>query len=85
MTDQQVDTSSYVYLCMVPNFWGSAKTEAGAKANCRRAGGDTQRHGFVIYRVHPKFNIDSVDGSVLTPIGHPAIKVRDTIKRKARR
>lgn len=80
------DTSNYVYLAMTANFWGSGKTEKEALRNCREAGGSSmiEKYGYATYRVHPDFDIEGSDGRVMTPIGHPAIKVTDAIKRKAK-
>ena len=79
-----VDTSNYVYLCMTLHFWGSGKSEAEAYRNCQRAGGggSISKYGHLVYRVHPDFQIDDIDGAVRTPIGHPAIKVTDKRKQK---
>lgn len=79
-----IDDNNYVFLCMTANFWGWSKSQKQAIRNCREAGGSDQlkKYGYVVYRVHPNFEIEGVDGRIMTPIGHPAIKVLDRIKRK---
>ena len=78
-TAQQPDTANYVYLCVTAHFWGCSKSARQARSNCRGAGGGRmlEKHGYVIYRVHPDFEVDPVHGDVRTPIGHPAILVHD--------
>lgn len=78
-TAQQQDTSNYVYLCMTAHFWGKGKTPELARRYCREAGGGgmIEKHGYMVYRVHPDFEVDPVHGDVRTPIGHPAIVVSD--------
>jgi hypothetical protein len=85
MADTAIDTSNYVYLCMTANFWGNSKSQQQAIRNCREAGGASriEKYGYIVYRVHPDFEIDAVHGDVRTPIGHPAIKVLDKRKPKA--
>ena len=84
MADKAIDTSNYVFLCMTANYWGNAKSQEQAIRNCREAGGSERlkKYGYVVYRVHPDFEIEGVNGTVMTPIGHPAIKVLDRIVKK---
>jgi len=37
-----------------------------------------KRYGYVLYLIHPDFELDG-DGTMLTPQGHPAIKVKDKL------
>lgn len=79
------DTSNYVWLAMTANGWGkSDKSEADAVRACREYNGRShvQKYGYATYQVHPDFEVDQVNGSIRTPIGHPAIKVTDKIVRK---
>ena len=74
-----MDTSNYVYLAITAHFRGWGETELRAIGAMQRAGGGPgmKKHGYSVYRVHPDFQVDCVDGSVLTPVGHPAIKVTE--------
>ena len=79
------DTSNYVYLAMTANHWGSGVSEKSALSNLRLAGGSSSitRSGYSIYRVHPKFSVCDIDGTIYTPKGHPAITVTDKRKKRA--
>jgi hypothetical protein len=83
---QDIDTSNYVYLCMGCHSWGwSDASEAAAIKNCRNQAGQNlwKKHGYKTYRVHPKWEINEIDGTIYTPLGHPAILVTDkSVKRE---
>lgn len=76
---ETIDTSNYVYLCLTAHFWGKGGSPALARRYCREAGGGRmiEKHGYMVYRVHPDFEVDPVHGDVRTPLGHPAILVTD--------
>jgi hypothetical protein len=78
-----MDTSNYIHIAIISNFWGSGETANEAVKQMRRAGGGSQmtKHGYIVYRVHPDFTISNVDGSVFTPIGHPVVRVLDKRRR----
>ncbi len=76
MAEQSVDTSSYVYLAVSPMGWGEGATEAQAIRRCKSHSGWSWA---ALWRVHPNFDINHW-GEIFTPLGHPAIKVRDNPK-----
>ncbi len=83
---QAIDTTNYVYLAMTANFWASSKTsEEAAVRSLRAQAGSSQvtKYGWVTYHIHPDFEVCGINGDVMTPIGHKAIKLTDKIKRKA--
>jgi hypothetical protein len=78
-----IDTKDWVYLCMTANHWGSGKTEDAAIQQCRRVAGRdwVKKYGYVLYHIHPDFEISNVDGTIYTPLGVPPAKIKDTINR----
>jgi hypothetical protein len=83
---KDVDTSSYVYLCMTGNGWGSSKSsEAAAIKACRDHMGSehVRKSGFITFKVHPNFRVCEIHGDIYTPKDHPPITLTDKIiKRK---
>ncbi len=83
---QAIDTTNYVYLAMTANFWAWSKAseDAAVKALRGHAGSkQVTKYGWVTYHIHPDFEVCGINGDVMTPIGHKAIKLTDKIKRKA--
>lgn len=78
------DTKGYVYLCMTLHAWGSGLTEREAINRCRSYAGTStmQKHGYKTWLVHKDFEVDQVNGTIYTPVDHPAVVVTDKVKKK---
>lgn len=80
------DTTNYVHVALAPHYWGKGKDTKEALRNCRAAGGRhandlIKQHGYMVWRVHPEFQVDDF-GDLYTPAGHPAILVKDARTKK---
>jgi hypothetical protein len=84
MTTDVATPTTYVFLALTPHFWGKAPTEQRALAALYEAAGHSwvKKYGYVIFSVHPKTEIDPVDGSLLYPKGEKPVKLIDKQKKK---
>lgn len=87
MTDvgqTKTDTSNYEVLALTANFWakGPDKNRALNQLRFEAGSGRVKKFGYVLYRVHPDTEVDGIHGDLLSPIGHPPIKIEDKIVRK---
>lgn len=78
------DSTNHKFLALTLNFWGKAKTEEEALVELRKAGGSVnlEKHGYVMYRVHPDTHCHGVDGAFVYPKGNPPVKLYDRLKGK---
>jgi hypothetical protein len=84
MTTDVAVATDYVYLALAPHFWGKAPTSERAIAMLERVAGRSwvKQYGYVIYSVHPKTDVDPVDGTLIYPKGETPVKVIDKLKKK---
>jgi hypothetical protein len=74
----------WVYLAMTANFWGWSTSPESAVRKMKEVGGTdrVKDYGFVVYHVHPDFEINGVNGDIMTPRGVKPVLVQDKRKRK---
>ena len=74
------DESNYMFLCLAPKHWSAARTVEAAKRHMPR---DVLRKGYVLFKLHPDWNIKGCnEATITTPKGHPPIEVERRLNGK---
>lgn len=81
------DTANYQILVMTANGWCAASTKESALRQLTSEWGlsHMKRYGYVVYSVHPDFEISEIDGTIYTPKGYPPIKLEDRTNKKKKK